>query len=96
MNTQVLAPDASTQLRKLPAPESLVLVTSYTLPPLPPFEDVPKPSAPRKAGLDELTLVGVGVTTEVLAIVGVDVLVAVALGVLVFVSTGVLVVVGLR
>ena len=50
LNTQVLGPLACTQARRLPVPESLVLVTSYTVPPRPPTVFAPKPSAPGKAG----------------------------------------------
>src|ERR1700749_21134 len=51
--TQVRGPDAWTQLRSEPEPESLVVVTSITAPPRPPTDSAPPPSAPGKAGQPE-------------------------------------------
>ncbi|HSL86834.1 MAG TPA: hypothetical protein VK861_07850 [Bacteroidales bacterium] len=47
--TTVLAPDSATAARRLPSPESFRFVTSITLPPRPPTEKRPPPSAPGKA-----------------------------------------------
>src|SRR5689334_11570341 len=48
-NTTVRGPEASVQLRKLPAPLLFRFVTSQTEPPLPPTALAPSPSAPGKA-----------------------------------------------
>src|SRR3989344_6969118 len=81
LKTTVLGPEAVIAARKLPVPVSFKLVTSITLPPLPPRVLAPNPSAPGKdfspldvggsVGMD----VGCGVT------VGVEVGVEVAVGV---------------
>jgi hypothetical protein len=70
-NTQVRAPAAITHARSDPAPESLRLVTSMTVPPRPPTEAAPPPCAPGNAagkltggidiGVGAGTAVGVGV-----------------------------------
>jgi hypothetical protein len=52
LNTTILGPLASIAALKLPAPESLRLVTSITRPTLPPGVFAPKPSAPGKAGTE--------------------------------------------
>src|ERR1700753_15152 len=49
-NTQVRGPDASRHARKLPLPESFRVVTSITMPPRPPTDSAPPPSAPGNAG----------------------------------------------
>ena len=56
--TQVRGPEAETHARRLPAPESLRLVTSMTAPPRPPTETAPPPCAPGKAGTAALANVG--------------------------------------
>jgi hypothetical protein len=48
----VLGPSDSIAARKLPGPLSLRFVTKITLPPRPPIEAAPNPSAPGKAGIE--------------------------------------------
>jgi hypothetical protein len=52
-NTQVRGPVAITHARNDPVPESLLLVTSITAPPLPPTEAAPPPCAVGNAGHPE-------------------------------------------
>ena len=47
--TQVRGPEACTQARSEPEPESLRLVTSITTPPRPPSDAAPPPCAPGNA-----------------------------------------------
>jgi len=49
-NTQVRGPEAITQARSDPVPESFVLVTSITTPPRPPTDPAPPPCAPGNDG----------------------------------------------
>jgi len=52
--TTILGPSVSMAARKLPGPLSFRLVTSINLPPRPPTELAPNPSAPGKARAGEV------------------------------------------
>src|SRR5690554_5616158 len=49
-NTHTRGPEASTQARREPLPESFRLVTLYISPPRPAGVDIPKPAAPGITG----------------------------------------------
>src|SRR5688500_19757700 len=53
LNTIILAPPCSHAHLKLPSPSSFRLVTTITLPPLPPKLNLPPPSAPGNAGTSD-------------------------------------------
>lgn len=66
--TQVRGPEACTQARSEPVPESLRLVTSITLPPRPPVAAAPPPCAPGNAAPLAEVCVGVLTVTEAVAV----------------------------